>query len=327
MEQNPKNQKLSLLFKGFLKSKPLLYLVLFLFFFRSITAFLFVNFSENVFFADITKSSLVNMLNQTRQSLGLGVLQENEDLDNAAMLKARDMIKNEYFSHTSPSGTTPWHWFYEAGYNYKYAGENLAIGFYDSSEVFKAWLDSSSHKENMVNPSYSEVGTAVLSGFGENDAIIVVQLFGYPKSITISKNSETNQTESPKTPILIPESEATITEESIVKESKENLTQDAKVLSSSVSIEKYANSSSDSLYMKFLNFVLYGNDLVFSRLIYIFILFLLGIMGYILILDYNNSFIDGGLVLRAIILIGLLVGSVIVNKDLIILLIPHKIII
>jgi hypothetical protein len=326
MEENLKKQKLSLLFKSFIKSKVLLYLVLFLFLYRVFFVLIFFNFSESVFFADITKSSLVNMLNQTRQSLGLEVLQESKDLDNAAVLKAQDMVKNGYFSHTSPSGITPWHWFYEAGYDYKYAGENLAIGFYDSGEVFNAWMDSSSHKENMVNPFYSEVGTAVLSGFGENDAVIVVQLFGYPKSTAMSKDSEINQTELIETPVLSAENEV-ITENPVTQESQENSTQDAKVLSSSASIEKYEKGASGNFYLKFLNFILYGNDLVFGRLIYALVLILSGILAYILILDYNNSFVDKSLVLRSAILIGLLAGSIIINKDLITLIIPHRVII
>lgn len=334
MDKNSKKKKLSLLFKSFLKSKALLYLVLILFLFKLSAFLIFVSFPEDIFFADITKSSLVNMLNQTRESLGIKPLQENEDLDAAAALKAQDMIRNEYFSHISPSGTTPWHWFYEAGYNYKYAGENLAIGFYDSSEVFEAWLGSSSHKENMVNPAYSEVGTAILSGFGENNAIIVVQLFGYPKSVAIAKE----QSIGPKpeeTSVLATESKALTEQKDIdtpqaketdARESQENSRQ-GKVLSSSISIKKYENTSSDSLYSKFLNLFLYGNNIIFGSLVYIFILILFVIIGYVLVSDYNDSFIDRGLILRSVLLIGLLTFSAVINKDLIILIIPHKIII
>ena len=146
-----------------------------------------VNLPFNVFFADITKITLENLANQTRQSLGLGILASSLKLDQAARLKAEDMVKNQYFSHTSPTGVTPWFWFSQTDYNYKYAGENLAIGFFDSEEVYRAWLDSPSHKANLVNPNYREIGTAIASGFGQNKAVVVVQFFGKPKGTPVER--------------------------------------------------------------------------------------------------------------------------------------------
>jgi len=144
------------------------------------------NFSENFFIAGIKQSSLTQMVNRQRSAEGLNLLRENSTLSKAAMLKARDMVEKEYFAHQSPDGNTPWHWFKEAGYNYKYAGENLAIGYVDSDEVYNAWYNSETHRANILNPNYTEIGTAILSGFGKNNATIVVQLFGSPQSETAS---------------------------------------------------------------------------------------------------------------------------------------------
>jgi hypothetical protein len=134
------------------------------------------------------------MTNDGRESLGLQRLEENDVLDEAALLKAQDMMDKDYFSHSSPEGVAPWYWFEEADYNYKYAGENLAVGFVDSEEVYEAWLNSPSHKENLLNSKYSDIGMAILKGnFQGNETTIVVQLFGTPLATTI-KETKTEQT-------------------------------------------------------------------------------------------------------------------------------------
>ena len=94
-------------------------------------------------------------------------------------MKAQDMMAKGYFEHTSPQGISPWYWFDQSGYDYRYAGENLAIGFIDSGEVNNAWLASPAHKANILNGNYRETGTAVLSGnFQGGQTTVVVQLFG-----------------------------------------------------------------------------------------------------------------------------------------------------
>jgi hypothetical protein len=129
----------------------------------------------------------MEMMNTDRTSLGMQTLEENEKLNEAARLKAQDMMEKDYFAHYSPEGTTPWFFFNQAEYNYKLAGENLAIGFIDSEEVYEAWLDSPTHKENLLNAKYSETGVAILKGdFQGKETVLVVQLFGFP-SATISK--------------------------------------------------------------------------------------------------------------------------------------------
>jgi hypothetical protein len=139
------------------------------------------------FFADVTKTALIKMANSDRQEKGIAPLVESEILDQAALLKAQDMLANDYFAHTSPLGTEPWYWFGQAGYDYRYAGENLAIGFLESEEVNQAWLDSASHRKNILNGNYTEIGLAVLSGeFEGHQTTVVVQLFGKPASSQVA---------------------------------------------------------------------------------------------------------------------------------------------
>lgn len=142
---------------------------------------LYFYFPRTIFFADMTATEVINLLNSERKELGLNPLQINSKLNEAAILKAKDMMAKDYFSHTSPSGVSPWEWIRRAGYQYTVAGENLAIGFLDSTEVHQAWNDSSSHRQNLLDKRFEEVGVAVLTGdFAGNETTIVVELFGTP---------------------------------------------------------------------------------------------------------------------------------------------------
>jgi hypothetical protein len=128
-------------------------------------------------------SILIDLTNKNRIEAGLAALKHNSLLDNSSRLKARDMVQNNYFAHDSPTGVTPWHWFEKAGYSFVYAGENLAVNYFDSESVDKAWLNSPTHKANIVNPKFKEIGISAQDGVykGEN-TIYVVQMFGTPLS-------------------------------------------------------------------------------------------------------------------------------------------------
>ncbi len=129
--------------------------------------------------SQITPNSVLKLINQERAKQGLSVLKENSQLMKVAHDKLNDMIKNNYFAHTSPQGVTPWSWYEKDGYNYQYAGENLAINFLTAENQNKAWMKSPDHRKNILNPHYLETGIAV--GVGEIDgqsSIITVEEFG-----------------------------------------------------------------------------------------------------------------------------------------------------
>lgn len=130
---------------------------------------------------------IVELTNDERQVESLGTLKRSSVLDTAAKLKAQDMAKNEYFAHYSPKGISPWFWFGEAKYNFVHAGENLAIHFTDSSDVVTAWMDSPTHKANIMNGNYTEIGVGTAEGTYEGfKTIYVVQLFGTPAAPTVA---------------------------------------------------------------------------------------------------------------------------------------------
>jgi uncharacterized protein YkwD len=135
--------------------------------------------TESSFAGGISSEELIGLTNQARVENHLGVLKTSEDLNKAALLKAKDMFEKQYWSHNAPEGTTPWHWFEEVSYPYEHAGENLAMDFHSSSGVFDGWRNSRTHWENIMNGNFREIGIAVLPGvFEGRQTTIVVQMFG-----------------------------------------------------------------------------------------------------------------------------------------------------
>jgi hypothetical protein len=153
----------------------------------------FFAFTHIVFASGITKENIINLVNQSRNENNVEALSENQKLDQAAENKLDDMIKNNYFAHTSPSGVTPWFWFEKNGYDYKYAGENLAMGFSTVEREHDAWMESPTHKRNILNPSYKEIGVAVGQGTIDNSLVtIAVQTFGSLANGKIEQKEEVN---------------------------------------------------------------------------------------------------------------------------------------
>lgn len=126
---------------------------------------------------------IIRLTNDTRSANNLPPLNPNSKLDLAAEQKLDDMAMKEYFAHVSPEGTTPWFWIRQAQYKYRVAGENLAIGFTTSDDTIRAWLDSPSHKANLLNSQYQDIGVAVKGvEINGSQGLLVVQMFGSPSA-------------------------------------------------------------------------------------------------------------------------------------------------
>jgi len=97
--------------------------------------------------AEVISAVLADLTNGERQTQNLPILTVSPLLNEAAEMKATDMATKGYFAHTSPEGKTPWYWLEQAGYNYQYAGENLAINFSDSKDVT---IDSDASSTKML---------------------------------------------------------------------------------------------------------------------------------------------------------------------------------
>ena len=131
--------------------------------------------------ATVLPAVVVDLTNQSRVEADTVRLSRNSLLDKAARMKAEHMAEEGYFAHYSPTGVTPWHWFTEVGYNYQYAGENLAVHFTDSEAVVESWLNSPSHRDNIINNSFTEIGVGTAKGrYQGYETVFVVQMFGTP---------------------------------------------------------------------------------------------------------------------------------------------------
>ncbi len=130
-------------------------------------------------FADISTQELLRFTNEKRAENGLAPLTQNSQLEEAASKKADDMFAKDYWAHNSPDGLTPWVFIKNSGYDYVYAGENLAKGFINSEDIVNAWMASPSHRDNLLSENFKEVGFSVKSGtLNGEQTFLVVQEFG-----------------------------------------------------------------------------------------------------------------------------------------------------
>jgi len=129
--------------------------------------------------ASIKIQDLLDLTNQKRAENGLPSLSISSELNVAATNKAGDMFAKNYWAHVGPDGTTPWSFIRSAGYEYVYAGENLARGYSTASDVVNAWMASPGHRDNILSNNYKDVGFAIQEGTLTGDStVLVVQEFG-----------------------------------------------------------------------------------------------------------------------------------------------------
>lgn len=160
--------------------------------------------TSSTLLGNVYSSVLVDLTNESRVKNKKPVLTINPLLENAARMKVQDMVSKNYFAHTSPEGITPWHWFKKAGYSFSYAGENLAVGFSESEAVNKGWLNSPTHKANIIDEHFTEIGIATMEGVRKGkQTTYVVQMFGKPKVVPKSKPQTTLTTTSTSKPIPV----------------------------------------------------------------------------------------------------------------------------
>ncbi|MBU4350839.1 CAP domain-containing protein [Candidatus Parcubacteria bacterium] len=284
-------------------------------------------FPKTSFFAEVISSTLIELTNQERQSSGLSPLKESLVLNQAALAKAKDMIENDYFNHTSPSGITPWYWFKQKGYAYRAAGENLAIGFLDSAEVEKAWTESPSHRQNLLNSNFKEIGIAVLTGnFQGKETTIVVQFFGNPiaKPVVARLTKPPKPISTPK-PILSPEPIISIVETpvNILAESEVLIEPEAPI--ETLNPEPLTEAKGEfNLPVEVFSFGSNKYDQITSQAITVFLLFLIGALIFNFLVNLIEGIKRPELVLDAAFFILLLFISNLVDKQLIISLIPHN---
>lgn len=164
------------------------------------TAFYARTYLTSDHMAAVISAVMVDLTNDDRKKEDLGALKVNPTLVAAAQAKANDMAKKGYFAHDTPDGKNSWYWFKEAGYSFAYAGENLAVDFTDSEDVVEAWMDSPTHRANILDGRFTEIGIATAVGtYKGQKAIFVVQMFGTPARTPVPATVVTvNEPEGPE---------------------------------------------------------------------------------------------------------------------------------
>lgn len=129
--------------------------------------------------------NIIDATNAQRVKAGLPPLKTNSKLAISAKLKVEDMIANQYFDHTSPSGKTVADLGTEAGYQYVVMGENLALGDFSSADdLLQAWMNSPGHRANILNTSYEDLGVYAAQGAYQGHTVwFAVQHFGTERGV------------------------------------------------------------------------------------------------------------------------------------------------
>lgn len=109
--------------------------------------------------------AILKLVNAERAKVGAKALKLDDKLNKVAVVKAKDMAENGYFSHESPTYGSPFEMMRSFGVTqYRTAGENIAAGQRSPEDVMNSWMNSSGHRANILNTSYTNLGVGYYEG-------------------------------------------------------------------------------------------------------------------------------------------------------------------
>ncbi len=140
----------------------------------------------------MTKQELFLLVNEERADLDYPPLLENPLLQQAAYQKAQALFDAQRFAHDLEN--QPFYTFIDnVGYHYATVGENLAIDYTTAPAVVEGWMNSPSHRANILNHTFEEMGIAITNGTMHGvQTTLVVQLFGKPKDAFLETSTISN---------------------------------------------------------------------------------------------------------------------------------------
>ena len=109
------------------------------------------------------EQEVIRLVNAERAKQGLKPLTYDWELGRVARYKSQDMRDNKYFSHNSPTYGTPFQMMKNFGISYRSAGENIARGQRTPQAVVSAWMNSSGHRANILNSSFTHIGVGYVA--------------------------------------------------------------------------------------------------------------------------------------------------------------------
>jgi uncharacterized YkwD family protein len=124
------------------------------------------------------QNEVIRLVNQERAAAGLKALSANTQLNKIATLKSEDMVKNNYFSHQSPTYGSPFDMLKQFGVSYSAAGENIAYGQTTPAEVMNGWMNSPGHRANILNSNFTQIGVGIAKK--ANGQLVWTQTFTRP---------------------------------------------------------------------------------------------------------------------------------------------------
>ena len=111
------------------------------------------------------ENEVIRLVNEIRVKNGLNTLTADWELSRVARYKSQDMKDNNYFSHNSPVYGSPFNMIKNFGISYKSAAENIAKGQKTPQAVVNAWMNSSGHRANILNSSYTKIGVGYVENY------------------------------------------------------------------------------------------------------------------------------------------------------------------
>ncbi len=127
------------------------------------SVFVLVSNASAALASDITEDNILKLINKERIYRGIPSLESRDELKEASKSKSNDMLTRNYFDHYA-FGLAPWDFITDSGYDYLYAGENLAMDFDTSEGMVRSWMQSATHRNNILNPDFDETGIGVVKG-------------------------------------------------------------------------------------------------------------------------------------------------------------------
>jgi len=169
-----------------LRTKSLVTIAFLLMFLKlTILSYVFFINPFEAWMSEAITSKVIEYINTDRGAQNIQSLSLNPILSASALKKANDMIEKGYFAHFTPDGKKPWDFIDRVKYPYLYVGENLAMNFSSADSVHQALMNSPTHKKNIMNSKYNEVGIAMVSGeIDGKKTNVLVQLFASKSQIS-----------------------------------------------------------------------------------------------------------------------------------------------
>ncbi len=147
---------------------------------------------------DLSPDNIASAVNKARSQRNISTLAYNLRLAAAADFKAHDMITRSYFSHTDPDGKYIWDKISEEGYKpYTVLGENLAVDFFSTEGLMAAWIESPTHRANILNADFKDQGIGVADGNGGKYSMAIANTFGAQPSIQVTQKTVTEPVPKP----------------------------------------------------------------------------------------------------------------------------------